>query len=149
MKLEADTIEEYFAAAGDREGDLRRVDEVITGAAPGLKRRLFSGPSITMIGYGEMDWERKSGSGVWPLIGMAAQKHYIALYVAAVKDGETLASHYEERLGRTNNGKNCIRFKRMSDIDAGELANAVRDAVTWLEVQQETFGRNCATPVDS
>lgn len=147
MKLEASSIDEYFAAAGDREDDLRRVDEVISETAPGLKRQLFAGPSITMIGYGEMTWERASGSGVWPLIGMAAQKHYIALYVAAVKDGETLASHYEKRLGKTNNGKNCIRFRRMSDIDPVELANAVRDAVAWAEVQEEEFGRNCATPV--
>ena len=148
MRLEANSIEEYFEAAGDREDDLRRVDEIIREAAPELKRQLFSGPSITMIGYGEMGWERKSGSGVWPLIGMAAQKHHIALYVAAVKDGETLASHYEERLGRTHNGKNCIRFERTSDIDAAELANAVRDAVAWAEVQEEEFGRNCATPVE-
>lgn len=149
MKLEADSIEEYFAAAGDREADLRRVDEVITDAAPELKRQLFTGPSITMIGYGEMDWERKSGSGVWPLIGMAAQKQHIALYVAAVKDGETLASHYEDRLGKTNNGKNCIRFRRMDDIDPSELANAVLDAVAWAEIQEEEFGRNCASPVSN
>jgi uncharacterized protein YdhG (YjbR/CyaY superfamily) len=80
---------------------------------------------------------------------MAAQKHHIALYVAAVKDGETLASHYEERLGKTHNGKNCIRFRRMADIDSEELANAVRDAVAWAEVQEERFGRNCAAPVDA
>lgn len=149
MRLEAGTIEEYFVAAGDRAEDLRMVDRVITSVAPDLKRQLFVGSSITMIGYGEMDWERKSGSGVWPLIGMAAQKHHIALYVAAVKDGETLASHYEERLGKTHNGKNCIRFRRMADIDSEELANAVRDAVAWAEVQEERFGRNCAAPVDA
>lgn len=149
MKLEAGSIEEYFAAAGEREHDLRQVDEVITKTAPGLKRQLFIGPSITMIGYGEMDWERKSGSGVWPLIGMAAQKHYIALYVAAVKEGETLPNHYRERLGKTNNGKNCIRFKRVTDIDAVELANAVEDAVAWAQVQEERFGRNCAAPLNS
>jgi hypothetical protein len=149
VKLEAGTIEEYFTAAGDRGPDLRRVDELIRSTAPDLNRQLFVGPSITMIGYGETDWERKSGSGVWPLIGMAAQKHYIALYVAAVKDGETLASHYGARLGKTDNGKNCIRFKRMADIDPDELANAVRDAVAWAEVQEERFGRNCAVPIDS
>lgn len=148
MKLEAGTIEEYFAAAGDREEDLRRVDEVITDTAPELKRQLFSGPSITMIGYGEMSWERPSGSGVWPLIGMAAQKQHISLYVAAVKDDETLADHYRDRLGRTDNGKNCIRFRRMDDIDPAELANAVRDAVGWAEAQEERFGRSCAAPID-
>lgn len=147
MRIDASTIEEWFAATGEREADLRAVDAVITTTAPDLRRQLFAGPSITMIGYGEMDWERPSGSGVWPLIGMAAQKRHISLYVAAVKDGETLADHYRERLGRTDNGKHCIRFRRLADIDPAELANAVRDAVAWAEVQSERFGRNCAVPV--
>lgn len=147
MKLDADTIEGYFRAAGEREADLRRVDEVIRGAAPELKRQLFSGPSITMIGYGEMSWERPSGSGVWPLIGMAAQKQYISLYVAATKDGQMLAERYQERLGKTSNGKACIRFRKVDDIDTDELAKAVAEAVSWAEVQEAEFGRNCAEPV--
>lgn len=148
MRRQATTIDEYFAVSEDFESDLREVDRIITRTAPDLKRQLFSGPSITMIGYGDMDWERDPGSGAWPLIGMAAQKRHIALYVAASKDGETLATHYADRLGRTNNGKSCIRFRRMSDIDADQLANAVLDAVAWAEVQEEEFGRNCAVPVD-
>jgi Domain of unknown function (DU1801) len=148
MKLEASTIEEYFEVAGDRGKDLRTLDRVIRHAAPDLGVRLFAGPSITMIGYGEMSWERPTSSGVWPLIGMAAQKNHISLYVAAVKDGETLADHYTDRLGNTFNGKNCIRFRRVSDIDLGVLADAVGDAVEWAKVQQVQFGRNCAVPVD-
>lgn len=147
MRLEARSIEEYFEIAGERGNDLREVDRVITETAPNLKRHLFAGSSITMVGYGEMSWGRPSGPEVWPLIGMAAQKHYISLYVAAVKEGETLAARYRDRLGRTANGKNCIRFRRMSDIDSDELANAVRDAVAWAKVQEEKFGRNCAAPV--
>lgn len=58
MKIEASTIEEYFTASGDLGDDLREIDRVIVDTAPGLKRQLFAGPSITMIGYGEMAWER-------------------------------------------------------------------------------------------
>lgn len=148
MKLEASTIDEYFEVAGDKGEDLEEIDRIITDTAPELKRQLFSGPSITMIGYGEMTWERPSGSGVWPLIGVAAQKQYISIYVAAVKDGETLAERYQSRLGKTNNGKNCIRFRRLDDIDPNELANAVEDAIAWAEVQEERFGRDCASPVE-
>jgi hypothetical protein len=147
MRLDAQNIDEYFEAAGDREADLMEVDRIIAGTAPELKRQLFAGPSITMIGYGEMSWERRSGSGVWPLLGVAAQKQYISIYVAAEKDGETLADHYRERLGKTNNGKNCIRFRRVEDIDPDELANAVNDAIAWAEVQERQYGRNCAVPV--
>jgi hypothetical protein len=145
MRIDASTVEEY-SAAGDREDDLRAIDAIITETSPGLHRPLFVGPSITMIGYGEMDWDRPSGSGVWPVIGVAAQKQYISMYVAAAKDGETLAQFYSSRLGRTNNGKSCIRFRSVSDIDTAELANAVRDAATWAEEQEETFGRGCTAP---
>lgn len=147
MKVEANTIEELFAASGVKEGDLRRIDRLIVETAPELKRQLFSGPSITMLGYGEMSWERKSGSGVWPLIGVAPQKHHISIYVAAEKDGTPLPEFYEERLGKVSLGKNCIRIKRMADVSEDELRNAVRDAVAWSAVQETMYGRNCAVPV--
>jgi hypothetical protein len=147
MKIEAATIEEYFAASGDLGDDLREIDRVITETAPGLKRQLFAGPSITMLGYGEMAWERPSGSGVRPLIGVAAQEHHISVYVAAVEDGVTLAEHYQGRLGKTNNGENCIRFGGVDVIDVDVFAEAVRDAVEWADLQEELFGRTCARPV--
>jgi hypothetical protein len=148
MKLEAATVEEYVRAAGPRGPDLMGIDRIIAAIAPDLRRRLYSGPSITMIGYGEMSWERPTGSGVWPLIGVAAQKHHISIYVAAEKEGLTLADHYRERLGKTNNGKNCIRFRRLADVDEAQLANAVRDAMAWAELQEKSYGRNCAIPVE-
>ncbi len=114
------------AVESERRADLETIDEVIAQAAPGLKRQLLGGPSITMIGYGESDWQRPSGRGVWPLVGMASQKQYISLYVAAERDGVAFADHYREALGRTNNGKNCIRFRTAADIDLDVLAQTVR-----------------------
>lgn len=147
MKVQAQTIEELFVKSGEKEADMRAVDQLIVAAAPELKRQLFSGPSITMIGYGEMDWQSKSASGVWPLIGMAPQKDYISLYVAAEKDGVPLATLYRQRLGKTNNGKNCIRFRKLADVSEAELHQAVLDAVAWSAEQQRQYGRNCAQPV--
>ena len=116
MKVHANTIEELFAASGEQEADIRALDKLIVKTAPKLKRQLFSGSSITMIGYGEMTWMNKSSSGVWPLISVAPQKGNISIYVAAEKDGVPLATIYKKRLGKTNNGKNCIRFKRLADV---------------------------------
>jgi hypothetical protein len=93
MRVDATTIEECFALAGDREADLRAVDRIIGEAAPDLERTPFAGPSITMIGYGPTGWGRPSGSGPWPVIGMALQQQYVSLYVAAVKDGRMLAEN--------------------------------------------------------
>lgn len=101
-----------------------------------------------MSGYGEMSWQNKSSSGVWPLIRVAPQKNNISIYVAAEKDGVPLPKIYEKRLGKVNNGKNCIRFRKLSDIDQDELKNAVCDAIVWAEVQETQYGCNCAVPAD-
>jgi len=148
MKVKANTIEELFSASGEQESDLRELDKLIVKTAPELERQLFSGPSITMIGYGEMTWMNKSSSGVWPLISVAPQKGMISIYVAAEKDGVPLATIYKKRLGKTNNGKNCIRFKRLADVSMDELHNAILDAIEWSRVQETIYGRNCAQPVE-
>ena len=148
MKINANTIEELFSASGKQEADLREIDQLIVQTAPELKRQLFSGPSITMLGYGEMTWMNKSSSGVWPLISVAPQKGNISIYIAAEKDGTPLAQIYDkQRLGKVNNGKNCIRFKKLADVNVDELRNAVLDAIEWSKVQERMYGRNCAQPV--
>lgn len=148
MKVYANTIEELINASGEQEADLRALDKLIVKTAPQLKRQLFSGPSITMIGYGEMTWMNKSSSGVWPLISVTPQKGSISIYVAAEKDGVPLATIYRKRLGKTNNGKNCIRFKRLADVSMDELRNAILDAIEWSRVQETIYGRNCVQPVE-
>ena len=148
MKVQANSIEELFSKSGTLESDLRKIDALIVETAPQLIRRLFAGPSITMAGYGEMTWQNKSASGVWPLISVAPQKGSISIYVAAEKDGVPLATIYKERLGKTNNGKTCIRFRRLSDVSIDELRRAILDAVEWSKDQERIFGRNCAQPVE-
>jgi hypothetical protein len=121
VKVAADSIEELIAKS-PRPDEMLAIDAFIRATAPQLPRRLFSGPSITMIGYGEMSWaapsdDGASGDEAWPVIGLTAQKRHIALYVAAERDGVTLAEHYRDRLGKTNNGKGCIRFTRLANVD--------------------------------
>ncbi len=135
--------------SGDLEADMRELDALVSRTAPKLKRQLFAGSSITMIGYGEMTWANRSSSGVWPLIGVAPQKTGISIYVAAEKNGVPLATIYRDRLGKTNNGKNCIRFRRLANVNTAELEQAVRDAVEWGAAQEREFGRGCAAPVDA
>lgn len=74
MKINAATIEEFFGASGVQASDLRAIDRLRVETAPELKRQLFAGPSITLLGYGEMTWANQSASGVWPFISLAPQK---------------------------------------------------------------------------
>ncbi|MEX5717984.1 DUF1801 domain-containing protein [Geodermatophilus maliterrae] len=126
-----DPIEEWFAAAGPREEELRRVDALVQAAAPGLDRQLVAAGSGRVLGYGLMPYRPRSARETtqWPLIALAAQKRHLSLYVCAVVDGAYLPETRAERLGRVSCGKSCIRFSSLDRIDSGELSALLRDAV--------------------
>ena len=127
----ADEIEAWFDSAGPRGEDLRRVDALVTAAAPGIDRQLVPMGSSAMLGYGLMPYRPRSAkeTTMWPLISLAAQKRHLSLYVCAVIDGEYIAEQRAERLGRVSCGRSCIRFTSVDKVDADELSALVRDAV--------------------
>jgi hypothetical protein len=127
----ADEIEDWFAAAGPREEELRRVDALVTAAAPGIDRQLVPMGSGRMLGYGLMPYRPKSAkeTTLWPLIALAAQKRHLSVYVCAVVDGQYLAEARAERLGTVSCGKSCIRFTALDEVDEAELTALLRDAV--------------------
>ena len=124
-------IEEWFAAAGPREAELRRVDALVTAAAPGIDRQLVPVGSGRMLGYGLMPYRPRSARETtsWPLIALAAQKRHLSLYVCAVVDGAHLAEARADRLGRVSCGKSCIRFTSLDRVDHGALTALLQDAV--------------------
>jgi hypothetical protein len=124
-------LDEWFAAAGPREEDLRRVDALVMAAAPGIDRQLVGSAASRMLGYGLMPYKPRSAreSTQVPLISLAPQKRHLSLYVFAVVDGRYLAESRAERLGRVSCGKSCIRFSSLDGVDVVELDRLVRDAV--------------------
>jgi len=127
----ADEIEAWFDAAGARGEELRRVDELVTAAAPGIDRQLVPVGGSAMLGYGLMPYRPRSAkeTTMWPLISLAAQKRHLSLYVSAVVDGGYLAEQRADRLGKVSCGKSCIRFTSLDQVDTTELSALVRDAV--------------------
>ncbi len=126
-----DGIEAWFDSAGPRGEELRRVDELVTAAAPGIDRQLVPVGSSAMLGYGLMPYRPRSAreTTMWPVISLAAQKRHLSLYVCAVVDGGYLAETRAERLGKVSCGKSCIRFTSLDAVDVVELDRLVRDAV--------------------
>ncbi|GAB3349230.1 DUF1801 domain-containing protein [Modestobacter lapidis] len=121
----------WFAAAGPREGELRRVDALVMAAAPGIDRQLVAVGSGQMLGYGMMPYRPKSATETttWPLIALAAQKRHLSVYVCAIVDGAYLAESRAEQLGKVSCGKSCIRFTSLDRVDTVALDQLVRDAV--------------------
>ena len=124
-------IEEWFAAAGPREAELRATDALVVAAAPGIDRQLVPVGSGQMLGYGLMPYRPRSAgeTTTWPLIALAAQKRHLSLYVCAVVDGAYLAEARAGQLGRVSCGKSCIRFTSLDRVDRAGLTALLQDAV--------------------
>jgi hypothetical protein len=142
MRVEADSIEEYFHKAGAKEPVMRALDEVIRGAAPELKRVLFGGVSGKGIGYGMQPYQTKSmkGPAEWPLIGLAIQKHHIGLYVCAVENGKYIAEENADRLGNVSVGRSCIRIKKIEDLNLDVVREIITDIAKRVNSGEKLFG---------
>ena len=71
FRVDVDSLEAYFAFDPKREGDLRRLDALISKAAPSLKRHFHKGTPagepgmrFKMIGYGKSFYHATTGEKV-------------------------------------------------------------------------------------
>ena len=133
MKINAKTIEELFIKANELEPLFREIDRIITDTVPGMGRKLFESPSITMIAYGIMPYKTTKTVGEWPVISLAPQKGSVNLYIMGLTCGAPIAEVYKDKLGKVSVGKSCIRIKKLDNIDIEEMKNMLRDAEQWFK----------------
>lgn len=120
--------------------DLRRIDSVISEAMPGVSRtlwegKLWGGSEQKIIGYGDFSYRNSSGADVeWFMVGLAAQKHHLSVYVNAVADDGYLVQKYADRLGKVKVGSAVVSFKRVDDVDLGGLRELVSLAAKQLQL---------------
>ena len=130
MNIQAKTFDEYFSQTEDREPELRQLDAFIAKNAPHLKKVLFKnmGNGVA-IGYGLMPYQSSAMKepGEWPLVALANQKKYMALYICAIIDGQYVAEKHKQKLGKVNIGRSCIRFKKLEDLNLGTIELILKD----------------------
>jgi hypothetical protein len=116
--------------------DVAMLDAQLSRVFTGQERVLWEGPmwggtEQRIIGYGAYRYEGRSGAtGDWFVMGLAAQKAHLSLYVSAAEDGQYLAKRYADRLGKVKVGSANIAFKRLADLDLPvvlEMAERARD----------------------
>jgi len=146
MRIEAQSIEELLEKSGVHRELMEELDRIICTSAPDLKRTLFTTPSITMIGYGEMPWKTASSSGVWPLISLAPQKNSVNLYIAADKEGLPLPQYYKDYFSKSAIGKNCIRIRNKKNMNSSILKELIRETHLWGKLKLNKYGKNGAEP---
>jgi hypothetical protein len=92
-------------------------------AAPTLKPHF----AYNMPGYGSFKYKNYKKEVIdWPTIALASQKNYISLYVCAVENGEYIAEKYKDTLGKVSVGRNCIRFKKIDDVNLETLKKVIQ-----------------------
>ncbi|HEX6286614.1 MAG TPA: DUF1801 domain-containing protein [Acidimicrobiia bacterium] len=128
-------VDAFLASIEGRPGeDIRRLDAAIVERMRGAERYLYEGKfwggsDQQIVGYGVMDYENRSGENVeWFVVGLAAQKNYISMYVNAVKDGRYLLREYEKELGKAKVGSASISFGSLDDVDLDGLLALVEEA---------------------
>lgn len=139
QKTDTDPAAVIQAAPEALRDDYAALDGRISEVMAGLPRvawegTFWGGTQQHIIGYGEYHYRGRSGSeGEWFIVGLAAQKQYLSLYVNATEDGEYLIKRYAGRLGKVKAGSANVTFRRLADVELDVLLEMVaraRDAMS-------------------
>lgn len=135
MERTSKSVDDHLASlAGEQGEDIRALDRAIRERMPEAERHLYEGKlwggsDQRIVGYGIMDYRNRSGEDVeWFIVGLAAQKTYISMYVNAVEGGTYLLAGYEGRLGKVKTGSASISFDSVDDVDFEILMDLVERA---------------------
>ena len=104
MKLDANSIDEYWAAAPPvRRAGLELVEACVLSLSPGAEATFQHGmPFYTLAGR--------------PYIAVASQRHHLSLYVVGLDDLLKGRDELAALVSGIDRGKNCLRF-RDSQLD--------------------------------
>ena len=115
---------------GQRE-DIERLDASISKVMTGFPTtvwtgKFWGGTDQAIIGYGDFTYKGASGrTGEWFVVGLAAQKQHLSVYVNAVGGGGSLIKSYAERLGKVKVGSGVVSFRSLDDVDLDVLLELV------------------------
>jgi hypothetical protein len=123
-KNAAKSVDEYLLLIpDDRKKDIHFLHAFIQKAVPKLKPYYAS----NMIGYGSFYYlDSKKQKKEWPIISLANQKNYIAIYVCALIDDKAAVEKYKKDLGKLTKTLSCIRFEKIEDIELKTLKTVLK-----------------------
>jgi len=148
MKISKE-VEQYIAEQPvDRQGALQVLLETIrANLPPGFEERISYG----MIGYVVPFETYPNGYHVnpkepLPFMGLANQKHYIALYHMGIYGDPVLLDWFQKAyadlgIGKLDMGKSCIRFKKIDRIPLELVAELCKKITPAQYIKQYEAGR--------
>ena len=84
----------------------------------------------SIVGFGSRQYEGRTGSIDWMLVGFSPRKAALTLYSMAGMEREP---ELFAKLGKYKTGKGCLYIKRLTDVDVKVLEKIVTAAVVRLK----------------
>jgi uncharacterized protein YdhG (YjbR/CyaY superfamily) len=112
MKSDARTAAAYLRELpADRKPGIARLRAMVTRALPEAKETMAHGMPTYILGDE-------------PVVALASQKGYMALYVCDT----AVLEKWKKKLGRADCGKSCIRFKDIDGLDVEVVDSILGEA---------------------
>jgi uncharacterized protein YdhG (YjbR/CyaY superfamily) len=106
----AETVENYLAELTDeRKSAIVKLREITKKSLPDFKESMRFGMP-TYDGNGQV-------------FAFASQKNYVSVYV----NNEKIVQTHKQKLGKASYGKNCIRYRQLSDMNFDELKKVIAE----------------------
>jgi uncharacterized protein YdhG (YjbR/CyaY superfamily) len=135
MEITKTKPNDYISKLPDSQKDsVQKIDKLITKIAPKIKRvmwegKFWGGSEQKIIGYGTLTYIGSNKKEVeWFIVGLAAQKNYITIFVSAVEDKEYVVEKYKDEIGKAKIGKSTISFKNIEDLNLDTIQKIVKKA---------------------
>jgi len=151
MRSKALTPQDYLAEIpADRQKAFAKLRSVIKKNLPkGFKEAMGYGMTGWMVPHSKYPAGYHCNPGdPLPFMGIASQKHFIAIYHMGIYADPTLLkwftkAHAEASTRRLDMGKSCIRYKKPDDIPfelIGELATKMTPD-EWIAIYEKNMKR--------
>lgn len=112
MKLDANTVDEYFEAVPEaRKNYMSKLREIIKSSAPGVEE----------VFRHKLPFYDLNGTY---FMALASQKHHIGVYL----NQPDLLEKYADALGKVSKGKSCIRLKDLDNVDLEVFRTMIEEA---------------------
>lgn len=114
MKSKASTVDEYIAELeGERKQAISRLREIIKNTIPTFRESMK---------YGIPTYETNNG-----IFAFASQKQYISIYMHNLHR-DRIIGKYKKELGKFQRGKECLRYRKLSDINFDTIRKVISEA---------------------
>jgi len=131
-------VEAYLAGRPEpKQTELRELHAQMLGEFPGCRLWFIDGSdergrvvANPNIGYGVRTITYADGSSrEFYRVGLSANTTGISVYVLGLEDKTYLARTYADSIGKASVTGYCIKFRRLSAVDAETLQAAIRDGM--------------------